>query len=145
MNRKTSTTSNYTTPPTHVRQLLKIIIDQLWEKQTMLYRTVVNERSGLLSAVVRRRRWFADPRGARLKSASCPACGGLNQNDGFVEIGSVTWAICDIHGCRWLVERNPIRPSTEEMRDAWLDNGVFLGRYAAVAPLIEVAAQDERE
>ena len=145
MDRKTSETGNHNryTLPAHVQYSLKFIVDQLWEKRTTLYRTFVNERSGLITAVVRSRRWFADPHGERLKFGSCPACGGLKgQVDGFVEIGSSTWAVCDIHGFRWLVERNPSRSSTAEMREAWLENAVFLGGYAVVDPL---AAQDENE
>jgi hypothetical protein len=68
----------------------------------------------------------------------CPKCGC---DDGYLNVGSCHWMVCEEHKMTWCVGANLFSSWRKQSEKVWEENARRLSEYMEVEPLLPVASR----
>src|SRR5260370_41844727 len=93
---------------------------------------VAYRRIYVIQKLVRVRRRLLNPNGERSWAGGCPYCKN-GQNDGFLNVGSQYWAICELHGAKWCLDfHSALDWWKDESQAEWEKNRALLLNYLKI-------------
>ena|SRR5258708_2119937 len=91
-----------------------------------------SRRNHIFERLVRERRLLLNPIGRHGWAGGCPHCKN-GQNDGFLNIGPEYWAVCELHGVKWLLDfHSDIDWWKEESENEWGEARLILLKFEEV-------------